>query len=62
MSSIFLAGLLTEMSRLKSPVIKMVCAFVSKASPIESSIVVVVVLLFYVHGKHLRSCRDGQLT
>ena len=25
-------------------------------------IVVVVVLLFYVHGKHLRSCREGQLT
>ena len=25
-------------------------------------IVDVVVLLFYVHGKHLRSCRDGQLT
>ena len=24
-------------------------------------IIVVVVLLFYVHGKHLRSCRDGQL-
>ena len=24
--------------------------------------VVVVVLLFYVHGKHLRSCRGGQLT
>ena len=23
---------------------------------------VVVVLLFYVLGKHLRSCRDGQLT
>ena len=23
---------------------------------------VVVVLLFNVHGKHLRSCRDGQLT
>ena len=22
----------------------------------------VVVLLFYAHGKHLRSCRDGQLT
>ena len=22
--------------------------------------VVVVALLFYVHGKHLRSCRDGQ--
>ena len=26
------------------------------------SVVVVVVLLFYVHGKHLRSCRDGLLT
>ena len=25
-------------------------------------IVVVVVLLFFVHGKHLTSCRDGQLT
>ena len=25
-------------------------------------IVAVVMLLFYVHGKHLRSCRDGQLT
>ena len=27
-----------------------------------STVVVVVVLLFYVHGKHLRSCRDGPLT
>ena len=27
-----------------------------------TGVVVVVVLLFYVHGKHLRSCRDGQLT
>ena len=25
-------------------------------------VVVVVALLFYVHGKHLMSCRDGQLT
>ena len=25
-------------------------------------VVVVVVLLFYVHGKHLSSCREGQLT
>ena len=25
-------------------------------------VAVVVVLLFYVHGEHLRSCRDGQLT
>ena len=24
-------------------------------------LIVVVVLLFYVHGKQLRSCRDGQL-
>ena len=24
--------------------------------------VVIVVLLFYVHGKHLKLCRDGQLT
>ena len=33
--------------------------------PSEASgpiVVVVVVLLLYVHGKHLRSCRDGQLT
>ena len=22
----------------------------------------VIVMLFYVHGKHLRSCQDGQLT
>ena len=27
-----------------------------------SLVVLLVVLLFYVHGKHLRSCRDGQLT
>ena len=25
-------------------------------------VVVVIVLLFYVHGKHQRSCRDGQLS
>ena len=24
--------------------------------------IAVVDLLFYIHGKHLRSCRDGQLT
>ena len=28
----------------------------------ETIVVVVVVLLFYVHGKHLGSCRDGQFT
>ena len=26
------------------------------------TVVVVVAFLFYLHGKHLRSCRDGQLT
>ena len=25
----------------------------------QRSCIVVVVLVFYVHGKHLRSCRDG---
>ena len=31
--------------------------------PVSNNVVVVVVvLLFYVHGKHLRLCRDGQLT
>ena len=34
----------------------------SCTSSIYVVVVVVVVLLFYVHGKHLRSCRDGQLT
>ena len=27
----------------------------------KAEFVVVVVLLFYIHGKHLRSCQDGQL-
>ena len=31
-------------------------------SSLSGQLVVVVALLFYVHGKHLRSCRDGQLT
>ena len=37
---------------------------INEVEPIKpaSEVVVVVVLLFYVHGKHLRSCRDGQLT
>ena len=29
---------------------------------IERFVFVVVVMLFYVHGKHLRSCQNGQLT
>ena len=35
------------------------CLYFSSPEPI---VVVVVVLLFYVHGKHLRSFRDGRLT
>ena len=33
-------------------------------TPLAADLVVVVVvaLLFNVHGKHLRSCRDGHLT
>ena len=31
-----------------------ICLFI-----LPLSVVVVVALLFYVHGKHLRSCRDG---
>ena len=37
----------------------MLCSNISRK---YSVVVVVVVLLFYVHGKHLRSCQDGQLT
>ena len=29
---------------------------------LTDNVVVVVALLFNVHGKHLRSCWDGQLT
>ena len=41
--------------------IKMNKASLHRAFHVEK-VVVVVALLFYVHGKHLRSCRDGQLT
>ena len=34
----------------------------NKIQAAQELVVVVVALLFYVHGKHLRSCRDGQLT
>ena len=36
-------------------------SFLSSFS-LSLGVVVVVALLFNVHGKHLRSCRDGQLT
>ena len=40
----------------------LLCLFKSFSVLSSPRYVVVVVLLFYVHGKHLRSCRDGQLT
>ena len=59
-----IVGILTFMSRKNS--------ILGLSEPIKAEflhyfytyelVVVVVVLLFYVHGKHLRSCRDGQLT
>ena len=36
-------------------------SFEKKYSVISKGFVVVVLLLFYVHGKHLMSCLDGQL-
>ena len=49
--------------------LKILSAFTGLCHSVESTgsincleVVVVVALLFYVHGKHLRLCRDGQLT
>ena len=51
---------------LSSPVTKIIMIVTSLVCFASTSdlivVVVVVALLFYVHGKHLRSCRDGQLT
>ena len=38
---------------------KFACSFVQANQSLECP--VAVVLLFYIHGKHQRSCRDGQL-
>ena len=38
------------------------CMGSCQKTAVSETVVVVVVLLFYVHGKHLRSCQDGQLT
>ena len=38
------------------------CTMISSVDLAHYGVSVVVVLLFYVHGKHLRSCQDGQLT
>ena len=47
---------------LESNIIATAILYVEAAICYYVLVVVVVVLLFYVHGKHLRSCRDGQLT
>ena len=38
------------------------CLFLRKLGFLHKVLYFDVDLLFYVHGKHLRSCRDGQLT
>ena len=38
------------------------CCCLSDLVTTEGTSLGSIVLLFYVHGKHLRSCRDGQLT
>ena len=56
--------------RLKAPIKEKVeCAYIIEPADEGGALcnyghwtVVVVVLLLYVHGKNLRSCRDGQLT
>ena len=62
-----IASLMNMCSTLKIPwciamgVLAIICS--NSFSHCKGDLVVVVVdLLFYVHGKHLRSCRDGQLT
>ena len=47
-----------------SVILSPIAGFLSlvRVTQFSQFVVVVVVLLFYVHGKHLRSCRDGQLT
>ena len=46
----------------ESPQIELRYVSVLKLHNYAILLVAVVVLLFYVHGKQLRSCRDGQLT
>ena len=43
-------------------ILKMISELSQLVLPSMAPYVIVVVLLFYVHSKHLRSCRDGQLT
>ena len=50
------------MARIKLSVVTFDIENIHFDTDICINVVVVVVLLFNVHGKHLRSCRDGQLT
>ena len=59
MLSFFPRGVLDEILNLIESVSE---GFPSSSYQCLDQVVVVVALLFYVHGKHLRSCRDGQLT
>ena len=53
--------LISKLASFTSPnILGPLSSVVPKVDPVV--VVVVVVVLFYVHGKHLRSCRDGQLT
>ena len=42
--------------------IKYTCIAMARNHMETVTFLIAVALLFYVHGKHLRSCRDGQLT
>ena len=46
------------------PIDQHVSVLTSQATgaPWAECLCIVVVLLFYIHSKHLRSCQDGQLT
>ena len=55
-----LCGFMIKLCGLKNQFLKILVSFAVQYPKVV--VVLVVVLLFYVHGKHLRSCRDGQLT
>ena len=60
--SSFLNGGQLFKERILSPKSKVLSIRVDFILEEPSGVDLVLVLLFYVHGKHLRSCRDGQLT
>ena len=64
-SSSFSMTLQTEIMSVTSDFLKQMIILKSFKSVIKVVFLckcVAAVLLFYVHGKHLRSCRDSQLT